>query len=225
MAEAEHKLKTRLTVIGGWATLLDEGWADIHDVDKLTGIRAIREHADGLKRDTERMLEELRAEIATAELDPRTMDLAPLLRLSRRDWERSERHAITVHCSDDVTVIADPGALTQILGHLLENAVKYSPAGGAIELAAEHVTDAADGSTAVIRVTDHGLGVPDDVDVFAPFQRGHATAARIEGTGIGLYIVRKLTEAMGGTETVELNPKGGSSFAVRLPAPSRAAAR
>jgi signal transduction histidine kinase len=67
-------------------------------------------------------------------------------------------------------------------------------------------------------VTDQGVGLRNDVELFAPFQRGgdEATAA-VAGTGLGLYIVRNLVEAMGGTVSAGSNPDHGSTFTIRLP--------
>jgi signal transduction histidine kinase len=70
-----------------------------------------------------------------------------------------------------------------------------------------------------LEVRDEGIGLPDDVDVFAPFQRG-AVGDATPGVGLGLYIVRNLVEAMGGNVTARRNEGAGSTFTVRLPASS-----
>jgi signal transduction histidine kinase len=109
----------------------------------------------------------------------------------------------------DVVVVVDPAALQQVLGLLLENAVKYAEAGSTVVVAARRDHDAV-----VIDVVDEGIGVPDDVDVFAPFQRGDTST---EGAGLGLYIVRNLVRAMGGEVAGARNEGRGSTFSVRLP--------
>jgi signal transduction histidine kinase len=87
----------------------------------------------------------------------------------------------------------------------------------------QHAADGADYEVTVtihddrciIDVVDEGVGVPVELDVFAPFQRGSSTT---EGAGLGLYIVRNLVRAMGGDVTASRNPSGvGSTFSVRLP--------
>ena len=100
-----------------------------------------------------------------------------------------------------------------MLGHLVENAVKYSE-GGRVE-----VNTFADGDEAVLEVRDRGIGIPLDVDVFAPFQRGEFAESReLPGVGIGLYVVRNLVGFMGGTVSARRNDDGpGSTFSVRLP--------
>jgi signal transduction histidine kinase len=110
--------------------------------------------------------------------------------------------------------VVDPAGLQQILGHLIENAVKYSPAGGTLRLRV-----AGQGGSVVIDVVDEGVGLPHGVDVFAAFQRGpdHETS----GVGLGLYIVRNLVEGMGGKVTARSNAAGpGSTFTVVLPGPA-----
>jgi signal transduction histidine kinase len=68
-------------------------------------------------------------------------------------------------------------------------------------------------------VTDEGVGHIDNVEMFAPFHRGgDETTAAVAGTGLGLYIVRTLVEAMGGTVTARANQDRGSTFTIRLPA-------
>jgi signal transduction histidine kinase len=99
--------------------------------------------------------------------------------------------------------------LSQVLGHLVENAIKYAP-GGAIELAA-----ATEGHRVVISVSDEGPGLPLG-DLFEPFVRGTSDVA-IQGTGLGLHVVRSLVEAMGGTVEASRAPSGGALFRVKLP--------
>jgi two-component system sensor histidine kinase KdpD len=99
-----------------------------------------------------------------------------------------------------------------VLGHLVENAVKYSPEGSRVTVGAR-----LDRDRAVLEVRDEGPGVPEDVDVFAPFRRGPDTDD-VAGVGLGLYIVRNLCRAMGGDVWARAHPEGGSTFTVDLPA-------
>jgi signal transduction histidine kinase len=110
----------------------------------------------------------------------------------------------------EVWAWVDPAALQQVLGHLIENAVKYSPDGGDITLC----TFTANGE-AYLEVADQGVGIPADVNLFAAFQRGEEPDTA--GTGLGLYIVRNLVEGMGGRITARRNPDKGSTFTVILP--------
>lgn len=103
----------------------------------------------------------------------------------------------------------------RVLVNLLENALKYSPAGAPVEVGAERVGEALE-----IRVADRGPGVaPEDRErIFEPFYRPAGTAPDVGGTGLGLSIARRLAAAQGGRVDYEARDGGGSVFVLRLPA-------
>ncbi|HEY7426719.1 MAG TPA: ATP-binding protein, partial [Gemmataceae bacterium] len=117
---------------------------------------------------------------------------------------------------EPVAVTADPVRLAQVILNLLNNAAKYTPEGGRIWL-----TAAAEGSEAVVRVRDTGVGIPAEMlpkvfDLFTQVDR--AIDRSLGGLGIGLTLVRRLTELHGGTvEAFSRGPGQGSEFVVRLP--------
>ena len=214
LAEAEHRLKTALAVMTGWATTLEDRWEDLDDDRKLEGLAIIRRAGEGMAEQARLLLQEARAEMRVLDQTPVRLDLRDVLDLNAATFEGlSQTHRIRSATPPDVDVAVDvdPAALQQVLGHLLENAVKYSPDGTTVTVLARR-----DDHGVVIEVVDEGDGVPEDVDVFAPFQRGAGVTA--EGAGLGLYIVRNLVRAMGGHVTAQRNPSGpGSTFSVRLP--------
>jgi signal transduction histidine kinase len=213
LAEAGHRLKTAMAVINGWASTLDDRWDQLDDERHRHGISVIRRASAGMADHARRLLEDARAEMHLLDLAPISLDLRDVLDVNVAMLEGlSQSHAITHETppDDDVVVSVDPGALQQILGHLLENAVKYSPSGTTVRVAAYR-----DDGAVLIDVRDDGIGLPADIDVFAPFERGDTTT---EGAGLGLYIVRNLARAMGGDVTAQRNPDRGTTFSVRLPA-------
>jgi two-component system sensor histidine kinase SenX3 len=112
-------------------------------------------------------------------------------------------------------VAADPEKANQVLVNLVENAVKYSPNGGRIEVALSRV----DGFVR-FAVSDEGLGIAeeDQERVFDKFERLDPDLARgVSGTGLGLFISRELVAQMNGTITLESRPGAGSTFTVDLP--------
>jgi len=109
----------------------------------------------------------------------------------------------------------DPPRLRQVLVNLVENAIKYSPSGGRIEV---RVIDGPDELR--IEVRDEGLGIPpsEQARIFEKFYRLDAEMTRgVGGSGLGLYISREIVEQMGGTLSVRSSRGVGSTFSVTLP--------
>jgi two-component system sensor histidine kinase KdpD len=117
----------------------------------------------------------------------------------------------------DLAVEVDPAQLTEALGHGLENAAQYSPAGTEIRISVS-----ADDASIFLRVADKGTGIPagDRERVFDRFVRLPG-AENLPGTGLGLSIARSLVEGNGGSLRVSGAPGGGALFEIRLPRVSR----
>ena len=132
--------------------------------------------------------------------------------------EKAEEHRISVKISDCVTgarVLADKDALSMIFSNLVENAVKYSRDGGDVL-----VRIGREGMYVTVSVKDNGIGIsPEDLaKVFDEFYRArNEQTASIPGTGLGLSLVKRLTELHEGTVGVSSEPGKGSEFIVRFP--------
>lgn len=213
LAEAEHRLKTALAVITGWAATLEDRWDQLDDARKREGLSIIRKASQGMADQARQLLSDARAEMRLLDLAPVRLDLAEVLGVNVATFDGlSDGHAInhTTAPDADVEVAVDPAALQQVLGHLLENAVKYAPVDSTVTVCARRADDHVH-----IDVRDSGPGLPDGIDVFAPFQRGETAT---EGAGLGLYIVRNLVRAMGGNISAAANIDGpGTTFRVTLP--------
>jgi two-component system sensor histidine kinase KdpD len=213
-AQAEHRIKTSLSLISGWAATLDDDWERLGPVRRREGIAIIRRASDDLATQTARLLQQTRAELLSFDLQPTELDLGALLDLTAHALGgMSEGHRV-LHATSGVglRINVDATALHEVLAHLVENALKYSPAGTDIVL---HAAGVGDGMIA-IDVVDAGMGIPEDVDVFAAFQRGADRGT--PGVGLGLYIVRNLVHAMAGSVDAHRNAGPGSTFTVLLPA-------
>ena len=133
-----------------------------------------------------------------------------------REQHAVERHTIEVQGDDELFGEWDARRLGRVLANLVDNAVKYSPDGGAVEVEARRGSDGVR-----FTVTDQGLGVPEAERgrIFEKFVRLDPHMRRgIPGTGLGLYICRELVEQMGGRIWIDDNEGRGSTFAFELPA-------
>jgi PAS domain S-box-containing protein len=180
-----------------------------------------------IRRQTERvarLLEDLldMNRIVRGDLDLRrvpvdTSAAVDLAAEAHRHRVAAKRQTLTVSLPDEpVAVAADAARLDQIVGNLIDNASKYTPAGGVIS-----VSLAVEGGMAVVRVRDNGRGIPAEhlESIFDLFGRVPGSARIAEtGLGIGLGVVKRLVEAHGGTvHACSDGPGKGSEFVVRLP--------
>ncbi|HYF65469.1 MAG TPA: ATP-binding protein, partial [Herpetosiphonaceae bacterium] len=150
-----------------------------------------------------------------------TIDQKPLdvVRLAGRvvaDFEPTlDHHRISCQLpSGPVMVAGDELRLEQVFINLLQNAVKYSPAGGEILMAVSRTA-----SAALVSVTDTGIGIPSTAlpQLFGQFYRATNIAPNISGLGLGLYIVKEIVTLHGGSITVRSVEDYGSTFTVQLP--------
>ena len=131
-------------------------------------------------------------------------------------------HRFVVEAGDALTAEADPDRLRQVLQNLIDNAVKFSPEGGTVTVAARRRA-----ATVEVTVTDEGIGIPpgEQTRIFRKFHRADSTTGRdgLGGTGLGLFIARGLVAAMGGRMWVASREGEGSRFTFELPAVGDAA--
>jgi PAS domain S-box-containing protein len=215
LATASHELKTPLTVIKGFAeTLLRVPGCEPEQREE--GLSAIARRATDLSRIVNRLLLSSRIEAGRVDVEVGEVALEAIL--------QERIHALHVASGRDVElempaslpmVRADADGFTTILDHLLDNAVKYSPDGGAV------LVVAASGDALVrVSVTDAGIGMDDEqaARCFDKFwQAESGDSRRFGGSGIGLYIVHSLAEAMGADITVASEPGSGTTFTLALP--------
>jgi len=124
-------------------------------------------------------------------------------------------HRVRADIEPGLTTGADPAAVHRVLSHLLDNAVKYSPAGGDITVVGHRTAEGL-----AIMVVDEGVGLPEGIDIFEAFQRGDSTqVGDAPGIGLGLHIVRNLVEAMKGSVVAHSDAVAGTAFTVNLPGP------
>ena len=217
ISKIAHELRSPLTSIKGFSATLVKRWDRFTDEQKLQFVQTIEADAERMSRIISEVLDLARIEAGRLELMPTDAHVASaaakaLTQVSQLSG--AERVAISV--PDDLTAWVDPGRLERVIATLVENAVKFSE-DGPIE-----VVGRADDDFSTIVVTDRGIGIePERLEsVFAgPGPSGQMAGPR--GTGLGLYLTKRLVEAHGGTLAVESTPGKGSTFTMRLPRRAR----
>jgi two-component system, OmpR family, phosphate regulon sensor histidine kinase PhoR len=224
VANVSHELKTPLTVVRGYAeTLLgDEPPAEV----RRTFVASILANAGRMQRLVDDLLDLSRIESGGWTPQPERVSLAPQIAQAWADGARANgggERTFTVDLAPDAAEVeADPQAVRQILGNILDNAARYTPAEGAVTVR----TRRRDRSV-VLEVSDTGPGIPSEhlPRVFERFYRVDAARSReLGGTGLGLAIVKHLVEAHGGRVEAESRLGVGTTIRVTLPAPGPSAA-
>jgi heavy metal sensor kinase len=214
-ADAAHELRTPLTALTGSIEVALR--AERSPAEYRRVLASSLEDARRLTRVAEDLLL-LSRTTAGLETPRQLVELEPLvLEVLDLGTQLGQRAGVTVRAKEltPVAVHGDPGALQRAVANLVENAVKYTPRGGAVELALSRAAD-----RAVISVTDTGIGVPagDLERIFEPFVRLDAARARdTGGSGLGLAIARSIVTAHGGTLSAQSAPGSGARFTIRLP--------
>ncbi|MFI5361722.1 MAG: sensor histidine kinase [Elusimicrobiota bacterium] len=221
LALAAHELKSPLSAIESYLDLMAQGAPeDARGVREwLSDVRRMKSTASHLRRTIGDILDMTRIEDGRLKLSPRPLHLGPLLNEVAAEYAAlARKRKVSVSVSAEAglpAAVADPDRLRQVLHNLLGNALKFTPSGRSVRLSA-----ACEGGHLFVDVSDEGVGVPLDKreKLFGKFARLGPAVDATEGTGLGLYISRRLVEAQGGKLTYAPRSDGrGSLFRVTLP--------
>lgn len=215
VAVASHELRTPLTALLGFSELLAQRSFDTAEVRRM---------AEVMNRETERLVRIVDdfLDLSRLErgLEPRVsrapVAVATAVSSAVEMLRRAGSHHLVVECDDALPAVdADADALDRILKNLVSNAMKYSPAGSAVHVAAR----AAVGAAIEFSVRDAGRGIPAEAlpHVFEPYYRAPGVGSA-RGAGLGLAVVKSLIEAHGGTIRLESAPDLGTRVTFVLPA-------
>ncbi len=217
VANVSHELKTPLTSIRGFAETL-KGHALENPETARRFLEKIERNAAQLQNLIEDLLKLSEIESGRSEFNPQALSLRECFEEIHFDFsgalQEKQLHWV-VDLPNDLPVLAEPGALKQILINLISNAIKYTPEGGTLTLKGERR-----GSYAKISVADTGLGIPnsDLPRIFERFYRvDKARTRQVGGTGLGLAIVKHLVQRQGGEVGVKSQLGQGSFFWFSLP--------
>jgi two-component system phosphate regulon sensor histidine kinase PhoR len=218
VANASHELRTPLTSVRGFVEALEDGALEEPQTARRF-LGKIRTHADRMAALVDDLLELSRLE--SGQRPPEWTDTVPAAlaeEVVASVADLAARKRIALACSDRGApgVRSDPERIRRILENLVDNAVKYTPDGGRVDVAAAAGPD----GSALVEVADDGPGIaPEHLErIFERFYRVDKARSRaLGGTGLGLSIVRHLADSIGATVSVESHPGRGTRFTVRIP--------
>ncbi|MEU6469974.1 ATP-binding protein [Streptomyces massasporeus] len=210
LAAVSHDLRTPLAGIKAAVTSLRSEDVEWSEEDRAELLEGIEEGADRLDHLVGNLLDMSRLQTGTVTPLIREIDLDEVVPMALGGVPEGSAGLDVPETLPMVAV--DPGLLERAVANLVENAVKYSPPGAPVLVAASALADRVE-----VRVVDRGPGVPDEAKerIFEPFQR-HGDAPRGAGVGLGLAVARGFAEAMGGTLNAEDTPGGGLTMVLTL---------
>ncbi len=210
ISKIAHELRSPLTSVKGFSATLVKRWDRFTDEQRLQFIETIHHDAERMGRIVSEVLDLARLEAGRLELQlqhTRLREVVSQAVANHSGLGGIER--VRVEVPEDTVVFADPERLGHALSNLVENAIKFSDEGPIV------ISAPADGT---ITVGDEGVGIPEEAigEIFSGPAQG-AQKSGPSGSGLGLYLTRRLVEAHGGTVSVESRVGEGSKFTIELP--------
>lgn len=218
LSRLSHELRTPLNAILGFAQLLDLDRQSAMSAAQRQQVHWILRAGRQLLALVEDVLDLSKVEAGEVTMRPQALTLQQLVRdcLPLIDAVRQQHQIRLVDALPEapLPVWADRQRLQQVFINLLNNGCKYNREAGELRISARE-----DGNAIVVEVSDSGIGMSEaeQAELFQPFKRPAKGSAHIEGTGLGLYIVRQLLERMQGSVSVRSQVGVGTCFTVRLP--------
>jgi len=214
LAAMSHEMRTPLTAISGFAELL-QGEQDLSEQHRRH-INIICQETEKLTDLINRFLDIRRLKTDRTRIDYEYLSVRELLeKVQANTRDCKKHHVIQINCLTEAAIYGNRKELNQVITQLLENACRYSPQGGKINLSAQ-----SNEREVSICVTDQGIGIPEHElkSIFSPFHRLDTGDTReTGGVGLGLCLAREIVILHGGTINAESTVDEGSSFTVLLP--------
>jgi signal transduction histidine kinase/ActR/RegA family two-component response regulator len=211
IATTALEIRGPAAVLTGVAESITEAGPEMSDAQRSRLMSSVTRQARMLDNITADLLTAAEIQHGSLHLEPREVDPASVIHTVISDRYLVE---VTVRVDDPRQVVADPARLEQMVSNLVGNALKYGRAPYVVRVEA----DPTDNGRLRIVVIDSGEGVPEDFrgEMFREFSRPSGSVAT--GTGLGLFVVRYLAEAQGGSVDYEPGPDGGAVFTLTMPA-------
>lgn len=219
LSVAAHELKTPVTSMRGFTQLTLRALEHDRELDRDRlhhALTVVNQQSDKLRRLVAQLLDISRIQSGRLQLELRTVDLSQLIREIVTGMEhQTQHHTLRVNIPEQQEISVDPLRLEQVLTNLLDNAIKYSPQGGPIDIDAYSV----DADHVRVSVRDHGPGIRPEhrAHIFERFYQAGDDAEHAAGMGLGLYISREIVELHGGSIEADFPDDGGARFLITLP--------
>jgi len=217
---ASHELRGPVSIMRGYLGMLEDGTLGKLPAPAEKVMPTLIASAAGISHTIDQMLDTARLEDSRLQIRPRRVDLAQLVReaAANVDLLHGQTHQVRpVGCEGALMVDLDVNRISTVVGNLVSNAIKYSPAGSEIRVQVDQ-----EGDRARVRVQDQGGGIrPEDMpQLFTRFGRiVTPETSDIPGSGLGLYLSRELARLHGGDVTASSVFGEGSTFTLELPLP------
>lgn len=218
IAFAAHELRGPITVIRGYLDTLNDELIGVYDGDQEELFQRLIISANRLSGYVNNILNASRFDRRHLKIHLAEQQLADIYDVIADDMRmraEAQQRLLSVSFPPNLpTIAADSNSMSEVLGNLIDNAIKYSNDGGSIEVSAT-----VNGDFVEVAVTDYGIGMPPNViaNLFHKFYRSHRSRETVAGTGIGLYITKAIVESTGGKISVKSVEGHGSTFTVSLP--------
>lgn len=218
IAFAAHELRGPITVIRGYIDVLENELSDVISGDQQELFHRLSVSANRLSSYINNILNTSRYDQRHLSVSLTPDTLAGIYSTIQDDMSlraSSQNRVLSVNIPKDLPQIAaDRGSLSEVIGNLIDNAIKYSNEGGVINVTAEQHGDFVE-----LSVTDFGIGMSSSVmkNLFQKFYRSHRSRETVAGSGIGLYISKAIVESHGGTVSVRSTEGKGSTFTFSVP--------
>jgi len=218
MAFAAHELRGPITVIRGYLEVLEQELADRFKGDEPELMERLTVSANRLSSYISNILNVSKFDkhhLRVTLLEDSVADIYASIADDMQMRAQAQHRLLNVNIPKDLpTVAADRSSIGEVIGNLIDNAIKYSFEGGVIEVNATVMGDFVE-----VSVKDNGIGMPPNVvkNLFRKFYRSHRSRESVAGAGIGLYVCKAFVESHGGSISVRSRENEGSIFTFTLP--------
>ena len=215
---AAHELRGPITVIKGYLDVLQDELSDAMHDDQQELFHRLVVSSNRLSGYIDNILNTSRYDRRHLKINLAEDSVAAIYDIISDDMKMrasAQNRLLAVDFPADLpTIAADRASIGEVLGNLIDNAIKYSNEGGTVTVTAKTNGDFVD-----VSIEDKGIGMPESVvsQLFQKFYRSHRSRETVAGTGIGLYISKAIVESHGGTISVRSEDGRGSTFTISLP--------